>query len=372
MKKMILATLVTVAVVSGSVVAVAGYSAERAVLSPNVSIVIDNNKCTFYSAQGKELKPIIYKGTTYIPLRAIGEIMGKNVNWDNSSKIAELSGTRQTTPVVGTPDATIKKSEVKLDVHPEYRIVIDGSERSFFDVDGKSIAPVVYEGSIYLPIRSIGEIMGKTVSWDKDTETITLSGGEVTDYDTTGSTGTIQTPSIGTTQTPSTGATQTPGTASTNITLEKAKSIALNSAGKTAAQVNFVKAKQDYDDGVLVYEIEFVSLENGVYKEYDYEIEASSGKVLSYDFDAEGYVPKTLGGTTAATAATTTEGGIKKTVLARVPGATEANIIKFKKDYDDGRVEYEGEIVYNGMEYEFEVDAQTGNITKWEVESVYH
>ena len=367
MKKMIFAALATAAIISSSAVVAAGYYSERAVLSPNVSIVIDNDKRTFYSAQGKELKPILYKGTTYIPLRAIGEIMGKNVNWDNTSKTVELSGTRQTASVVGTPDATIKESEVKLDVHPEYHVVIDGSERSFFDVDGKSVAPVVYEGSIYLPIRSIGEIMGKTVSWDKNTKTVTLLGGEVTDYDTTGSTTT--TPGTGTTTTPSTGTTTTPGTGTTpsttttNITLEKAKNIALNNAGKTASQVTFVEAKQDYEKGVLVYEIEFVSLENGVYKEYDYEIEASSGKILSYDFDAEHYKPSTNNST-----ASVSESSIKKTVLAKVPGATEANIIEFKKDYDDGRLEYEGEIVYNYTKYEFEVDGQTGAITKWEID----
>ena len=51
--------------------------------------------------------------------------------------------------------------------------------------------------------------------------------------------------------------------------------------------------------------------------------------------------------------------------LARVEGATASNI-SIELDHDDGWYVYEGEIFYNGMEYEFEIDASSGNILKWE------
>ena len=57
-----------------------------------------------------------------------------------------------------------------------------------------------------------------------------------------------------------------------------------------------------------------------------------------------------------------------QSALARVPGATVANVTEFNRDYDHGRLEYEGEIHYNGYEYDFEIDADTGAFTKWEVE----
>lgn len=65
---------------------------------------------------------------------------------------------------------------------------MDGVSRTFYDANGKKCDPAVYDGSIYLPIRAIGEIMGKNVAWDNKTETVSLSGekssSEVTDYDT--------------------------------------------------------------------------------------------------------------------------------------------------------------------------------------------
>lgn len=71
------------------------------------------------------------------------------------------------------------------------------------------------------------------------------------------------------------------GTSSGAVTLEKAKTIALNYAGVSSSAAKFVKAEVDYDDGVKVYEIEFYA---GDY-EYEFEIGASSGKIRDYDKD---------------------------------------------------------------------------------------
>ncbi len=48
--------------------------------------------------------------------------------------------------------------------------------------------------------------------------------------------------------------------------------------------------------------------------------------------------------------------------LSRVPGATRNHLLHIEKDSDDGRISYEGEIYYNGVEYEFKIDASNGNI----------
>ena len=46
----------------------------------------------------------------------------------------------------------------------------------------------------------------------------------------------------------------------------------------------------------------------------------------------------------------------------------EATFTKAKLDYDDGREEYEFEFYANGMEYDVDVDANTGRVVKFEVE----
>ena len=62
------------------------------------------------------------------------------------------------------------------------------------------------------------------------------------------------------------------------------------------------------------------------------------------------------------------EAQAKEIVLSKIQGASESDINKFHKDFDDGRWTYEGEIFYGGHEYDFEVDAQTGEILSWEID----
>ncbi len=64
--------------------------------------------------------------------------------------------------------------------------------------------------------------------------------------------------------------------------VEKAKTIALTRAGLSVGEVTFTKAKQDREDGVPVYEIEFYTA-GGV--EYEYTIDARTGAVLEEDRD---------------------------------------------------------------------------------------
>ena len=165
---------------------------------------------------------------------------------------------------------------------------------------------------------------------------------------------------------PTAGQTTTTPAANGQITLEQAKETALRHAGLKADAVTFAKAEQDYENGKLVYEVEFVTNDGGKVVEYNYEIDAATGSVVSYDYDAENYV-SAMGATTVSV----DEATAKQTVLNKVPGATAANIYEWKLDFDDGRWEYDGKIDYNLMEYDFTVDASSGAVTEWGVESIF-
>ncbi|WP_292374341.1 PepSY domain-containing protein [Methanosarcina sp. UBA411] len=149
-----------------------------------------------------------------------------------------------------------------------------------------------------------------------------------------------------------------------NITADRAKEIALAHAGLTEADVTFVKANLDTDDGRQEYEIEFYNAST----EYDYEIDMSTGEVLSYDSDAENY---SASGSTQSGNTNTYIGEekAKSIALAKVPGATESDI-QLHFDSEDRMAIYEGSIVFGNMKYEFEINAATGTIVDWSVESV--
>ena len=141
------------------------------------------------------------------------------------------------------------------------------------------------------------------------------------------------------------------------ITEEEAANIAKEHAQVT--DCTLLPVQLDRDDGRQVYDVEFFTADG---KEYDYEIDAATGEVLSYDYDAERQAAAASG------TASITEAEAKALVLAQVPGAAEENFLEFKTDYDDGRLEYEGELFYDGMKYEFTVDGYSGTIREWESE----
>ena len=151
-------------------------------------------------------------------------------------------------------------------------------------------------------------------------------------------------------------------TTTKKITKAKAKSIALKHAGVSASKATFVKAKLDYEDGRRVYEIEFYSGNT----EYDYEILASNGKIISYDKDIENYeIPR------KNTSSSTYIGKAKaKSIALKDAGvsASSATFTKTKLDYEDGIRVYEIEFYTNSAEYEYEISAKTGKIRDMDVE----
>lgn len=157
--------------------------------------------------------------------------------------------------------------------------------------------------------------------------------------------------------------TQTNTTNAGDISLDKAKSIALENAGVKADEVTFTKAQLDYDDGVSRYEIEFY---NSSYK-YEYEINMT-GEIISYDRD-------NLGAQGTSQDMNSKYIGIDKAKSLALENAgkksSEVNFTKAKLEKDDGVWKYEIEFVAGTLEYEYDIDAVSGKVLSHDVDSIY-
>ena len=67
------------------------------------------------------------------------------------------------------------------------------------------------------------------------------------------------------------------------ITAQEAEEIALEDAGLTRDQVKYLHSEYDFDDGIGYYEVQFTYEQ----LEYEYEIKASDGKIISFDKDRD-------------------------------------------------------------------------------------
>lgn len=145
------------------------------------------------------------------------------------------------------------------------------------------------------------------------------------------------------------------------ITEAEARAIALSQAGLTEADVRFIESKKDRHDGQSVFEVEFDALTG---EEYSYDIREADGAIVSYDYDSDRNPSVNSSGSGMLS-----EDQIRETVLSRVPGASAADV-RLWLDEDDDRYQYEGQLVWDGMEYEFKIDAYSGSVLEWEADTV--
>ncbi|HJA91507.1 MAG TPA: PepSY domain-containing protein [Candidatus Eisenbergiella merdipullorum] len=168
------------------------------------------------------------------------------------------------------------------------------------------------------------------------------------------------------------GATAIAAPASNYISSEKARQIALENAGLAAEDVTFIRTHLDYDDGRAEYEVEFYQGN----MEYDYDIDAVSGSILSYDYDAEYYAPSTTAAPASSSASSAAPGtgyitaeAAKQAALSHA-GVAESDTRRMEIgfDYEHGIAVYELEWKAGWREYSYEVNASTGDIVSYEIE----
>ena len=243
-------------------------------LRPDFTIVIDGKEQIFKDAQGNTVYPMLYDGTTYLPVRAIGEMMGKTVYWYEDEKKVELKTENTTVTdadvIVPSGSSGSTKPSLNTGLTPESNeITLDEAKKIALDKAGLSENDVTFTKTRLGIDDGVREY--EIEFWYGMTE----YSAEITAAD-----GTIRSWDIDNNERPA--ATARPDTSSANdIGVEKAKEMALEKAGLSASEVTFTESKPDYDDGRLVYDIEFRVGRT----EYSAEILASDGTVISWDID---------------------------------------------------------------------------------------
>lgn len=322
----VLATVVSCMVVP--VLAYSGTKTEKLSYN-NIRVELDGTKLTLRDGSGNIVEPFILDGTTYLPVRAIAEAVGLNVSWDSSTQTVELT-TTDNTGSTGDYIGQEKAKSIALN-----HAGVSASAVSFVKVElGYDDGRMEYEVEFWSGNKEydydIDAVTGAIRSYDYDIENYEIPGSS--------------------------------SQSGNYIGQEKAKTIALNHAGVSTSAASFVKVELDYDDGRAEYEVEFWSGN----KEYDYSIDALTGEIRSYDYDIENYnIPGT---STSQSGSYIGETRAKEIVRAKA-GITGGTFKEFKLDYDDGRAVYEGELRNGRTEYEFEIDAVSGTVLKWEMDN---
>ena len=182
-----------------------GTSAQKKVmfyLKPDISVELNGTRQVFKDANGQTVYPIIYNGTTYLPVRAVSALMKEPVEWDSGSKTVYIGKTlaypvKSSAPI--PTDAAAEAEESDLAVlegllpslatgysKSDVIVMYDFEIQTFKDASGLTVYPLNYNGSTYLPIRAISALMDESITWDGAAKKICIGDKEETeDEDTT-------------------------------------------------------------------------------------------------------------------------------------------------------------------------------------------
>jgi hypothetical protein len=118
--------------------------------SPHITV---NGTVKAIDAQGT--KPLINKGTTMVPIRAIVESLGGSVGWDTTDRRLDIRlGSRAVTVWVGKTSAMVNGNSTTM-----------------------STAPAIIGGRTMIPLRFAAENLGCLVGWDQASKGVTVVHG---------------------------------------------------------------------------------------------------------------------------------------------------------------------------------------------------
>lgn len=190
--------------------------------------------------------------------------------------------------------------KIQAELRPDFTIIYEGNKQNLKNVAGEEVYPILYEGSTYLPVRAVSEMINKEVTWyeaDKRIEITDAPEITVTDADK------IVTEDTGNKNNNRPAGSSGNGgapvdkapvnnekpikndrhdddriPADANVTIEDAKKLVFEKAGVSEADVRDFEI--DVDDG-RAYEIEF----NSGRIKYEAKVSIIDGTILEWEMD---------------------------------------------------------------------------------------
>lgn len=157
--------------------------AEQVAASINHDITVEFNgeAKALSNVNGQQVYPVLYGGTTYVPIRAIGYLLGLKVDWEQATRTVLLDkpGDGQTADVkTAKPDSPKKTGTqaIKPTIDPGITVKYNGETQTMKTATGAVVYPMIDGGTTYLPIRAVSNMLGLEVDWEQGTQTVKLTG----------------------------------------------------------------------------------------------------------------------------------------------------------------------------------------------------
>lgn len=161
-------------------------------LKPDFTVQWNGVTQMFKNEQGAAVYPLVYNGSTYLPVRSISVLMKEPIEYSyraqtiyigkTLSNPSKLGVTIPTGAAMAVPSGTAlslpqPSSQIAWS-KPDLLIMYDFAIQTFKDVNGAIVYPIIYNGTTYLPVRAIAALMKEPVDFDNATKTVMIGDGE--------------------------------------------------------------------------------------------------------------------------------------------------------------------------------------------------
>lgn len=130
--------------------------------SAEVSVYVDNIRTELTDSDGNTVYPFIQNGTTYIPVRGISQALGCVVEWDGNNKNVLIYKDIE-------PDVKVFRNN-----SDDVKLYVDNEEQKLYDANGTEVKPFIKDGTTYVPLRGVSQVLGCWVRWDGSTKTVSV------------------------------------------------------------------------------------------------------------------------------------------------------------------------------------------------------
>lgn len=176
MKKTII-IFFTLLIVMGTCLICYGQDEEIDVLiNKQLKVTFNGDYQEFQNVNGVRVYPLSYEGTTYLPIRSISSLFESKIKWNGNTNSIILgegelnitSSKKVTIPSQGENENT------KVILNKNIKIYYNAIVQTFTDVNGKVIYPLSYNGTTYLPVRAVSNLLNLKIDWDGANDTVAI------------------------------------------------------------------------------------------------------------------------------------------------------------------------------------------------------
>lgn len=141
-------------------------------------IFVDGVEMGFLDSRRGMREAITYQGTVYIPLATAGLWMGADTAWDERTVTITANGaagvyhslkdfnTMDVERLEGVEQYQADMvNGVEVQLCPDMVVMVNDEPQTFANAVGEPVYPVLFREEVYLPVRSIAELLGKQVVW---------------------------------------------------------------------------------------------------------------------------------------------------------------------------------------------------------------